>query len=100
MVQSTNNTAAGGLPPAESIEDALARIEAAMDDLAGLTGAEVLDGWNAPSIGRLVEAHTRIRGLTGRLDGVRYTLLPRIESRGFLAFGWHGADVHDVVAGA
>jgi hypothetical protein len=29
-----------------------------------------------------MEAHTRIRRLTGRLDGVRYTLLPRIEADG------------------
>ncbi len=81
MEQSTNDTA-GGLPPAGSIEEALARIEAAVDDLAGLTGPEVLDGWDAPSIGRLVEAHTRVRRLTGRLDGVRYVLLPRIENEG------------------
>ncbi len=81
MEQSTNNTA-GGLPPARSIEEALARIEAAMGDLAGLVGPEVLDGWDAPSIGRLVEAHTRVRRVTGRLDGVRFTLLPRIEAEG------------------
>ncbi|WP_165362734.1 HNH endonuclease signature motif containing protein [Promicromonospora panici] len=80
-MESTNDTP-GGLPPARSVEEALARIEAAIGDLAGLTGAEVLDGWGAPSIGRLVEAHTRIRRLTGRLDGVRYTLLPRIEDEG------------------
>jgi hypothetical protein len=30
----------------------------------------------------LVDAHTRIRRVTGRLDGVRYTLLPRIEDDG------------------
>ena len=81
MVQSTNNTA-GGLPPAGSIEETLTRIEAAMDDLAVLTGPEVLEGWDAPSISRLVEAHTRIRRVTGRLDGVRYTLLPKIENDG------------------
>jgi hypothetical protein len=80
--QSTNDATPGGLPPARSIEEALARAEAAMDNLAGLTGAEVLDGWDAPSISRLVEAHSRIRRLTGRLDGVRYTLLPRIENEG------------------
>jgi hypothetical protein len=87
MGQSTNDTPGndatpGGLPPARSIEEALARAEAAMDELAGLTGAEVLDGWNAPTVSRLVEAHSRIRRLTGRLDGVRYTLLPRIENEG------------------
>jgi hypothetical protein len=79
--QSTNGTP-GGLPPAGSIEEALARIEAATNDLAGLTGAEVLDGWDAPTVTRLADAHTRIRRLTGRLDGVRYTLLPQIENEG------------------
>ncbi|MEU4360776.1 DUF222 domain-containing protein [Promicromonospora sp. NPDC023987] len=82
MDQSTDGMAAGGLPPAGSIEDALARIEGAVAELAGLTGQEVLDGWDAPSVGRLVEAHSRVRRLTGRLDGVRYTLLPRIEAEG------------------
>ncbi|WP_129788178.1 HNH endonuclease signature motif containing protein [Promicromonospora panici] len=82
MEQSTNNTTPGGLPPAASIEEAVARIKAAVGDLADLTGPEVLDGWDAPSIGRLIEAHTHIRGLTGQLDGVRYTLLPRIEAEG------------------
>ncbi|MEU4365265.1 DUF222 domain-containing protein [Promicromonospora sp. NPDC023987] len=82
MEQSTDGMAAGGLPPAGSIEDALARIEGALGDLAGLVGPEALDGWDAPSIGRLVEAHSRVRRLTGRLDGVRYTLLPRIEAEG------------------
>ncbi|GAA4696899.1 hypothetical protein GCM10023198_16270 [Promicromonospora umidemergens] len=79
--QSTNDTT-GGLPPAVSIEEALARIEDAVGELAGLTGPEVLDGWDAPSVARLVEAHTRARRLTGRLDGVRYVLLPRIEAEG------------------
>ncbi|PUB22936.1 uncharacterized protein DUF222, partial [Promicromonospora sp. AC04] len=81
VVQSMNNMP-GGLPPADSVEEALARIEAAVGDLAGLTGAEVLDGWDAPSITRLTQAHTRIRRVTGRLDGVRFTLLPRIEAEG------------------
>jgi hypothetical protein len=76
------NGIAGGLPPAESVEEALARIENAVDDLAGLTGPEALDGWDAPSVTRLVEAHARVRRVTGRLDGVRYTLLPRIEAEG------------------
>ena len=35
-----------------------------------------------PEVTRLAEAHTRIRRLTGRLDGVRYTLLSRIEDDG------------------
>ena len=82
MQQSTNGVAPGGLPPARSIEEALARIEAAVGDLAGLTGEGVLDGWDAPGIGRLVQAHCRVRRVTGRLDGVRYTLLPRIENGG------------------
>ncbi|WP_369374073.1 DUF222 domain-containing protein [Promicromonospora sp. Populi] len=82
MEQPTNSTAAGGLPPARSIEEALARIEAGVGDLAGLVGPEVLDGWDAPSVGRLVEAHARVRRVTGRLDGVRYTVLPRIEDDG------------------
>ena len=60
----------------------MARIEAAVDDLAGLTGPEVVEGWDAPSITRLADAHTRIRRVTGRLDGVRYMLLPRIEAEG------------------
>jgi hypothetical protein len=80
--QSTNDATSGGLPAARSIEEVLARFESAADDLAALTDPEVLDGWDAPSVSRLVEAHTRIRRLTGRLDGVRYTLLPRIENEG------------------
>jgi hypothetical protein len=80
--QTTNNGTAGGLPVAVSIEDVLARIETEIDHLTALTDPETLTGWDAPSIGRLAEAHTRIRRLTGRLDGVRYTLLPRIENEG------------------
>ncbi|MFC8796599.1 DUF222 domain-containing protein [Promicromonospora sp. NPDC057138] len=60
----------------------MARIRAAVNDLAGLTAPEVLEGWGAPTVSRLMDAHTEIRGLTGRLDGVRYTLLPRIEADG------------------
>ena len=81
MEQSTNGMS-GGLPAARSVEEALARIETAIDDLVGLAGPEVLEGWDAPSVGRLADAHTRIRRVTGRLDGVRYTLLPRIEAEG------------------
>jgi hypothetical protein len=77
-----NEIAAGGLPPAVSIEEALARIEAAVDDLTGLTGSGALTGWDTPSVTRLVQAHTRVRRVTGRLDGVRYILLPRIEDEG------------------
>lgn len=42
-VEPTNN-APGGLPGARSVEEALARIENAIDDLADLTGPVVLDG--------------------------------------------------------
>ncbi|WP_454860023.1 DUF222 domain-containing protein [Promicromonospora soli] len=82
MEQPRNDGMSGGLPPAASIEEAVARLEAAAGDLAALTSPEVLDGWDGPSIGRLIDAHTAIRHLTGRLDGVRYTLLPRIEAEG------------------
>jgi hypothetical protein len=71
-----------GMPGAASIEDVLARIEADTAELASLTTPEALTGWNAPVISRLVAAHTRIRHVTGRLDGVRFTLLPRIEDDG------------------
>jgi hypothetical protein len=80
--QTTNGGPAGGLPAGVSIEDVLARIENEIDTLTTLTDPETLTGWDAPSITRLVEAHTRIRRVTGRLDGVRYTLLPRIEAEG------------------
>jgi hypothetical protein len=70
------------MPGAASIEDVLARIEADTAELASLTTPEALTGWNAPVISRLVAAHTRIRHVTGRLDGVRFTLLPRIEDDG------------------
>jgi hypothetical protein len=80
--RTTNGGPAASLPAGASIEETLARIENEIDDLAAQTSPETLTGWDAPSIGRLVEAHTRIRRLTGRLDGVRYTLLPRIESEG------------------
>ena len=65
-----------------SLEGVLDRIEAAVGDLAALVASEVLDGWGAPSITRLVRAHTRVRKVTGRLDGVRFTVLPRIEDEG------------------
>ena len=81
MEQSTSD-GPGLSAAAGSIEEVLARFESVMDDLANLTDPGVLDGWNAPSITRLAEAHTRIRGLTGRLDGARYTLLSRIEAEG------------------
>ncbi|MDR7385018.1 HNH endonuclease signature motif containing protein [Promicromonospora iranensis] len=77
-----NGVPAGGLPSAESIEETLARFENVMDELAVLTDPEVLDGWDTPTVGRLMEAHTRIRRMIGRLDGVRYTLLSRIEADG------------------
>jgi hypothetical protein len=80
--QTTNNGPAGALPAAASIEDVLARIETEIDHLTALTDPETLTGWDAPTVTRLAEAHTRIRRLTGRLDGVRYTLLPRIENEG------------------
>ncbi|MDR7384951.1 HNH endonuclease signature motif containing protein [Promicromonospora iranensis] len=79
---STDGVPGPGLPSAESIEETLARFENMMDELAVLTDPEVLDGWDAPTVGRLMEAHTRIRSLTGRLDGVRCTLLSRIEADG------------------
>ncbi|MEU4383764.1 DUF222 domain-containing protein [Promicromonospora sp. NPDC023805] len=82
MDQTTNSGPAGGLPAPALIEDVLARIENETEDLTALTSPETLTGWDAPSIGRLADAHTRIRRLTGRLDGVRYTLLPRIEAEG------------------
>ncbi|MGI5186527.1 DUF222 domain-containing protein [Promicromonospora sp. CA-289599] len=84
MVEHTTNSGPAGDPPpaAASIEETLARIENEIDHLTTQTSPETLTGWDAPSIGRLVEAHTRIRRLTGRLDGVRYTLLPRIEAEG------------------
>ncbi|MGI5192019.1 DUF222 domain-containing protein [Promicromonospora sp. CA-289599] len=83
MEQTTNSGPAGDPPPAAaSIEDVLALLEKTVDELTTQTSPETLTGWDAPSIGRLVEAHTRIRRLTGRLDGVRYTLLPRIEDEG------------------
>ncbi|MEV0954140.1 DUF222 domain-containing protein, partial [Promicromonospora sp. NPDC050249] len=82
MEQTTNSGPASGLPAAVSIEDVLALIEAATAQLTTLTDLETLTGWDAPNISRLAEAHTRIRRLTGRLDGVRYTLLPRIEDEG------------------
>jgi hypothetical protein len=80
--QTTNNRPTGGLPAAASIEDVLARIETEIDHLTALTDPETLTGWDAPTITRLADAHTRIRRVTGRLDGVRYTLLPRIENEG------------------
>jgi hypothetical protein len=73
---------AGAVSGVGSIEDVLARIEADTAELASLTTPEALTGWNAPVISRLVAAHTRIRHVTGRLDGVRFTLLPRIEDDG------------------
>ncbi|MGI5191397.1 DUF222 domain-containing protein [Promicromonospora sp. CA-289599] len=83
MEHTTNSGPASGPPPAAvSIEETLARIENEIDHLTTLTTPETLTGWDAPAVGRLVEAHTRIRRLTGRLDGVRYTLLPRIEDEG------------------
>ncbi|WP_229872606.1 HNH endonuclease signature motif containing protein [Promicromonospora soli] len=81
MQQSTSGMASGGTPRG-SLEEALDRIERATGELANLVGPEELGGWDAPGVARLAEAHARIRRLTGRLDGVRYTLLPRIEDDG------------------
>ncbi|MFC4627632.1 DUF222 domain-containing protein, partial [Promicromonospora alba] len=82
MDRTTKSGPAAGLPAAASIEDVLARIEAATAELTALTDPETLTGWDAPTVTRLADAHTRIRRVTGRLDGVRYTLLPRIENEG------------------
>ncbi|MFD6446858.1 DUF222 domain-containing protein [Promicromonospora sp. NPDC060204] len=60
----------------------LARIETAVGELADLVTPGVLDGWGAPTVARLMQAHTRIRRVTGRLDGVRWSVLPRIEDDG------------------
>lgn len=81
MQQATNGAAAGGVP-SHMLEEVLGRIEDAVGELAGLVGADALDGWDAPGTVQLVETHGRVRRLTGRLDGVRYTLLPRIEDAG------------------
>ncbi|MFI2364187.1 DUF222 domain-containing protein [Promicromonospora sp. NPDC019610] len=70
---------AGGVA---SLEQVLDRIEAAVGELAGLVAPEVLEGWGAPTITRLMQAHTRIRKVTARLEGVRFTVLPRIEDDG------------------
>lgn len=59
---------------------ALARLEEVAGELADLAGG--LDGWNVPDVAGLVSAHGRLRRVTGRLDGVRYAVLPRIEDEG------------------
>jgi hypothetical protein len=64
------------------VEDLVADLEAATAAVATALAPEVLNGWDAPDCSRLVEAHRRIRAVGGRLDGVRYTLLPRIEDDG------------------
>ncbi|GAA2231559.1 hypothetical protein GCM10010413_32030 [Promicromonospora sukumoe] len=74
--------AGGGAVGVGSLEGVLARIETAVGELAGLLTPEVLRGWEAPSVGRLMDAHARIRRVAGRLDGVRLTVLPRIEDDG------------------
>ncbi|MFE7506942.1 DUF222 domain-containing protein [Promicromonospora sp. NPDC057488] len=71
---------AGGV--GASLEAVLDRIEAAVGELADLIAPEVLEGWAAPSITRLMQAHTRVRTVTGRLEGVRLTVLSRIEDDG------------------
>ena len=81
-VEQTTNSGPTSALPGGSIEDVLALIENAVDELTTQTTPETLTGWDAPSISRLADAHTRIRRVTGRLDGVRYTLLPRIEDEG------------------
>lgn len=68
--------------PAGSLEGVLDRIEAAVEDLAGLVAPGVLDGWGAPAVSRLVEMHGRVRRAVGRLEGVRWVVLPRIEEEG------------------
>ena len=81
MRQPNSGATSGGVPPG-ALEEVLGRIESAVRDLADLVGPEKLAGWAAPSASRLAEAHTRVRRVTGQLDGVRYTLLPRIEADG------------------
>ncbi|MEV0890034.1 DUF222 domain-containing protein [Promicromonospora sp. NPDC050262] len=58
------------------------RIEAVVGELAELVAPGVADGWGAPSVTRLMQAHTRVRRVVGRLEGVRLTVLPRIEDDG------------------
>ncbi|MFC6511093.1 DUF222 domain-containing protein [Promicromonospora citrea] len=68
------------VPTAQAWERALVHLEAAAGDLAALVSS--LDGSGAPDAARLVATHTRLRRVTGRLDGVRYAVLPRIEDAG------------------
>lgn len=81
MEQSTNAGAGHGSPPTPSLESVLDRMESAADDLGALMNG-TLAGWDAPSAARLTEAHSRVRRLTGRLDGARYAMLTRIEEDG------------------
>ena len=94
-MESTNGTGPEGVPPTGgddraagagaggvSLEAVLDRIETAVGELADLVAPEVLDGWGAPSVTRLMQTHTRVRKVTGRLEGVRLTVLPRIEDDG------------------
>lgn len=80
-MDSARSMVSGGVSPV-SLEGVLARIETAVGELADLVAPGVLDGWGAPTVARLMDAHTRIRRVTGRLDGVRWSVLPRIEDDG------------------
>ncbi|MFD7306647.1 DUF222 domain-containing protein [Promicromonospora sp. NPDC059942] len=80
-MDSVESMVSGGVSPG-SLEGVLARIETAVGELAALVTPGVLDGWGAPTVARLMQAHTRIRRVTGRLDGVRWSVLPRIEDDG------------------
>ncbi|MFD6445643.1 DUF222 domain-containing protein [Promicromonospora sp. NPDC060204] len=81
-MDSVESMVSGGVSPAGSLEGVLARIETAVGELAALVAPGVLEGWGAPTVARLMQAHTRIRRVTGRLDGVRWSVLPRIEDDG------------------
>jgi hypothetical protein len=80
----------GGVP--RPVEEVLDDVDGLLDELAGVVGAEALDGHRAGAgglvsagpvaVSRLVAASARLRVAGARMDAVRWSVLPRIEAEG------------------
>jgi hypothetical protein len=80
----------GGVP--RPVEEVLDDVDGLLDELAGVVGAEALDGHRAGAgglvsagpvaVSRLVAASARLRVTGARMDAVRWSVLPRIEAEG------------------
>ncbi|WP_125772706.1 HNH endonuclease signature motif containing protein [Antribacter gilvus] len=80
----------GVVPVARSLEVVLADLEAVAGELVSVAGPgalDVLDVAGGLVVSRLVGAGARLRAVTGRLDALRLSFLPRIEADGRWGIG-------------